>query len=70
MDTTGQWQGEETGGGFDNDGDSLTGMAEDIFGLGVVLRLLMQFLDAGHLFSGLGYFDAVCQQNDAAIDDE
>ena len=51
--------GSAGGGGHIDDGDGLAGMAEDVFGFGVVLRLLMQFFDAGHLFPGLGCFDAI-----------
>ena len=38
-------------------------MAENVFGLGVAFRLLVQFLDPGHFAAGLGDFEAIGDQD-------
>jgi hypothetical protein len=42
--------------------DGLQGMPNDVFGLGVGFRLLMQQLDGWHLLAALGNLDAVSDQ--------
>ena len=46
VDATGQRNGEDAGCGLDQDGDCLTGMAEDVLRLGVGLGLLMKLFVA------------------------
>lgn len=67
VDATGQRQGEYAGQGLGEYGDRLAGVAEDVLRLGVGLGLLMEFLDSGHLASGLGNFDAVAGEDGSAV---
>ena len=70
MDATGQRQGEHAGQGLGEDGDSLARVAEDILWLVVGVGFLMEFLDRGHLLTGLGHFDAITGQDRHAVDAE
>ena len=63
VDAAGQGHGEASPRGAHRQRDDLARMAEDVFGLGVAFRLLVQFLDSRHLPSGLGYLDAVGQED-------
>jgi hypothetical protein len=58
--------GDLAGGTLDQEGDGLEGVAHDVFGLGIVARLLMEKLDAGHLFAFLGRLDAVREAHQPA----
>ena len=53
---------------FLQDGDRLTGMAHDVAGFGVSLRLLMQSLDGGHLLSRLGHLEPVADEHLPSVD--
>jgi len=46
---------------------ALAGVPEDVFGLGVALRLLVQLLHAGHLAPGLRHLDSVGDEDRAAV---
>ncbi len=67
VDATSQRQGEYAGQGLGEYGDGLAGVAEDVLRLGVGLGLLMEFLDSGHLASGLGDLDAVAGEDGLAV---
>lgn len=63
VDAAGQRQREKARARLHRERDGLAGVAEDVFGLCVAVRLLVQFLDGRHLPSRLGYLDAVGQQD-------
>jgi len=54
----------------DEHADRLKGMAHDVLGLGAGGGVLMQQLDCGHLATAFGDFDAVTNENEAAVDPE
>jgi len=70
MDAASQRQGEEALCRLNHDSEGLAGVPEDVFGLGVILRLLVELLDRRHFASGFGSFDAVGKQDDASVDGE
>jgi len=68
MNAAGQRNGEDAFRGSHQHRDGLTGMAEDVFGLGVGVGGLMEFLDARHLLARPGDLDPVPHEYGAVID--
>jgi hypothetical protein len=68
VNAAGQGDRKETTCGANDQPDGLTGVAEDEFRFGVIVRLLMQLLDGRHFPACFGDLDSVCHEDDASLD--
>ena len=56
-----------SGGATNQQGNGLQRMPHDVLGFGIAAGLLVQRLDARHLFSFLGCLDAICNEHQTPI---